>query len=293
MISDYWKLIRPNQWVKNLFVFLPAFFNGSLFEYYKLEACFIAFVSFCMVSSSVYCMNDLKDADIDKLHTKKCSRPLSSGTVKRGVVKSLVPLLLASSILFAFLLPLPYAIELCSVIAIYFILNVAYSLHLKHFPIIDVMIVSLGFVLRLIAGGLASETFISPWILIMTFLLSLFLAFAKRRDDLVLMERDKLMLRKNIDQYNIAFINQVLGTLSAITIVCYILYTMSPDALSRNNGQYTFVTSIFVIAAMLRYLQISIVMEKSGSPTEILYKDPFIRACVAGWVLSFMIIIYV
>lgn len=172
-------------------------------------------------------------------------------------------------------------------------MNIAYCVRLKQIAIVDVFIISVGFVLRIAVGGLSTGIFLSHWIVLMTFLLALFLAFAKRRDDVALYEKTGEVMRKNIVRYNLSFINQVMGIVGGMTIVCYLMWSVSPEIVERLGSSYLYVTSIFVLAGIIRYLQITIVDGRSGSPTAILYRDRFIHACLIGWGLSFIIIIYV
>lgn len=174
----------------------------------------------------------------------------------------------------------------------YLVLNVAYCVKLKHYAIIDVFIIAIGFVLRLFAGAFASGAAISHWIVMLTFLLALFLAFAKRRDDVVSYENTGVLARRNINRYNIAFMNQSLSVIAAVTLVSYILYCVSPDVISRIGSDYLYVTSVFVLAGIIRYLQLSIVDLKSGSPTRILLKDRFIQGCIFFWLLTFLVLLY-
>ena len=175
----------------------------------------------------------------------------------------------------------------------YFVINIAYCLKLKHMAIIDVFVISAGFVMRIYVGGIATYVVLSHWIVLMTFLLALFLAFAKRRDDVVIYEETGMLSRKNVDQYNLPFINQVIGILSAITIVCYIMYTVSPEVVERFGSRYVYITSVFVLAGIIRYLQLTIVEMRSGSPTKVLMSDFFTHLCLLLWIASFIVIIYV
>jgi 4-hydroxybenzoate polyprenyltransferase len=171
-------------------------------------------------------------------------------------------------------------------------MNIAYCVILKSYPIIDVVIISIGFVLRVLVGGFATGIELSEWIILMTFLLALFLAFAKRRDDVVLYQNTGVQQRKNTHRYNLDFINQVMTVISTITVMAYIMYTVSPEVTKRFNCKYVFLTSFFVLIGIIRYLQITIVDLKSGSPTQILMKDHFIQICIISWIISFLIIIY-
>lgn len=178
------------------------------------------------------------------------------------------------------------------VIGAYIILNIAYSLKLKHLAIVDVFIIATGFVLRVLAGGLATDIHITHWIVLMTFLLALFLAFAKRRDDVVMFESSGVETRKTASQYNLSFLNEAISIVASITMVCYILYTVSPEVVERFNSPYVYLTSLFVLAGIIRYLQITIVDVKNGSPTRVLLHDRFIQGCIICWIASFALIIY-
>lgn len=286
------KLLRPQQWLKNGFVFLPIFFHGSLWNGKILFYSFITFIAFCFIASSIYCLNDIQDIEIDRIHPEKRNRPLPSGKVSIKLAYSLIPLLVIGSLLITLFLPHLRTLQVSLVLIIYFILNIGYCLKLKKYSIIDVFIVSFGFVLRIIAGGLATDIWLSPWIILMTFLLALFMAFAKRRDDVVKYHRENIITRKKTLHYNLDYLNLVLGIIGAITIVCYILYTVSPEVMERYPGKYVYITTIFVLAGILRYLQVTVVDEKSGSPTKILIKDRFIQLCILSWLFVFLVIIY-
>lgn len=156
----------------------------------------------------------------------------------------------------------------------------------------DIFVIAIGFVLRIMAGSIATGIALSHWIVLMTFLLALFLAFAKRRDDVVMYQENGVLVRKNVNRYNLAFMNQAITLTSGITMVCYIMYTVSPDVIDRFGSHYVYLTSIFVLAGLIRYLQITIVDVKSGSPTKVLMKDHFIQACIVCWILFFFAIIY-
>ena len=171
-------------------------------------------------------------------------------------------------------------------------MNIAYCMKLKQFAIVDVFIISIGFLLRIFAGGFATGVYLSHWIVLMTFLLSLFLAFAKRRDDVVMYEDCGVKMRRNVNRYNLTFMNQLIAVVACLTMMCYIMYTVSPEVMERFQSSYVYITSIFVLAGIVRYLQITIVDVKSGSPTMVLMKDHFIQICIICWILSFLIIIY-
>lgn len=285
-------LLRPHQWLKNLFIFLPVFFDKHLGELAYVIPVIVAFIAFCFVASAIYCFNDIYDVESDRLHPKKCKRPIALGTISKsqGYFIMLFMLLLSFTTILLFL-PNRQFLTL-GIVAFYVLINIAYCIRLKQIALLDVFIIAFGFVLRIMVGGVSANIWISQWIVLMTFLLALFLAFAKRRDDVLIYEETGMKARKNINRYNVEFMNQAISIVSAITIVCYILYTVSSEVMLRMNTPYLYITSIWVLLGILRYLQVTIVDVKSGSPTKVLLKDRFIQCAVLGWISTFLIIIY-
>lgn len=288
----YIQLLRPLQWLKNTFVFAPVFFSNNLLKGVYLEPTLVVFASFCLISSSIYCFNDLQDAEADRQHPKKSKRPIASGTVsmKAGYLTMILCMIGAYA-----LIPLCKSVnthQLYAIIAGYWIMNVAYSLKLKRYAIIDVSIIAIGFVLRVLMGGMATNIWISQWLVLMTFLLALFLALAKRSDDFSIFEQTGIKPRMSITGYNKEFINGSTAIVASITMVCYIMYTMSSEVIERIGSQYLYLTSGWVLIGLLRYLQNTIVYRASGSPTKSLVKDHFIQLCILGWLASFFAIIY-
>lgn len=293
MMKSILLLLRPQQWLKNGFIFLPIFFDHKLTEVNYLLLAVIAFFAYSFAASGIYCLNDLIDVEADRKHPKKCKRPIASGKISKTMAAVLVALCLFASIATAFLIDGYARYKVMTIVGIYFIMNIAYCLKLKQMAIVDVFIIAVGFVLRIFVGGFATGIVLSQWIVLMTFLLALFLAFAKRRDDVVIYEDTGVLARKNVNRYNLPFMNQVIGVVSSITMVCYIMYTVDPEVMTRMGSRYVYLTSIFVLAGIIRYLQLTIVDVKSGSPTKVLMRDRFVQYCIAGWILSFIIIIYV
>ena len=285
------RLMRPEQWLKNFFVFLPLFFDQRLFQLSYWIPTLITFLSFCFIASSIYCLNDIVDVERDRSHPKKRFRPIASGALSKGaaVAVLMVCIVVAYG---AALLSGPHWPIVCAIITAYLVLNVAYSFKLKQYAIVDVFIIAFGFALRVLAGGFGSGIVPTHWLVLMTFLLALFLAFAKRRDDVVIYQEDGILARNNIIRYNLPFLNQVIGLVAAITMICYIMYTVSPEVTSRFHSRNVYLTSVFVLAGIIKYLQITMVDVKSGSPTKVLLKDRFIQLCVVGWIISFFLIIY-
>ena len=256
-----------------------------------IKESFIAFFSFCMSASSIYCLNDLIDAKIDRLHPNKRNRPIASGSISKRQA------LLIFSILLLFAIAIscvhferhPF---LFIIIGIYILMNIGYCLKLKRIAIIDVFIIAFGFVLRIMAGGASTGIELSHWVVLMTFLLSLILALAKRRDDVCIYDKTGVKMRKNITRYSLTFIDMCISIISSITIVCYIMYTVSPEVVERFQSTYIYLTVLFVMAGIIRYLQLTMVDKKSESPTMIMMKDRFIQLCVIAWGISFTLIIY-
>jgi 4-hydroxybenzoate polyprenyltransferase len=174
----------------------------------------------------------------------------------------------------------------------YFILNIAYSIKLKHITIVDIFVIAIGFVLRLFAGASVIDNKLSMWIIIMTFLLALFLAVAKRRDDIILASQGKAT-RKNIDGYNLEFVNAVMVFMSGVIVVAYILYTVSEDVINRFHTRYLYLTTFFVILGIMRYMQITFVEQNSGNPTKLVLKDGFLQITIVLWLISFLSVVKV
>ena len=288
MVRPIIQLMRVEQWVKNLFLFIPIFFAGELFEYHKLTALGLGFLSFCFISSGVYIINDYRDIDEDRLHYEKRNRPLASGAIGKSTALSLIFLNLAVGFMLSLLLPLEFTL----VVGIYLLINIAYSFGLKKVSILDLIMVSFGFILRVIAGGIAAEVLVTNWLIVMIFLLSLFIVVAKRRDDILEFIDSGKVLRASSQQYNLQFINAILTMISGIIIVAYIMYTISPEVALRFETEYLYITSLFVTAGLMRYLQITLVENNSGSPIKLLFRDRFIQTTLFLWLLSFFLILY-
>lgn len=286
----YFNLLRISHWVKNLFLFLPLFFSGKIMD--DMSALWhvsIGFILFSFTASSIYIINDLKDVEADRLHPEKKNRPFASGRISANSGIAIAILLLVIAFVGAYLLNIYFMF----VLSAYFFMNIAYSLGLKHVAIIDITIIATGFLLRVLAGGLVSNVHISHWIMLMTFLLALFLGLAKRRDDVIIFLESGQRMRKSVDGYNLEFINASMVIMSAVVIVSYIMYTISDDTVLRFNTRYLYVTGIFVIIGIIRYLQITFVYNKSGNPTKVLLNDRFLQLTLICWIITFFLIIYI
>jgi 4-hydroxybenzoate polyprenyltransferase len=237
----------------------------------------------------VYCLNDILDREADARHPDKCRRPIASGALSVATGWTVMAL---CAVLAVAIVALWLPVEALWVLLAYMALNVAYSLWLKHFSLIDVLVVACFYVMRVIAGAAAGGIEPSQWIVVMTFLLALFLVLGKRRDDVVLQADGAKQVRRGAADYNVEFINMALVMVATITVVAYMMYSMSAEVMQRFGSKYIFTTAVFVLAGMLRYIQLAVVERRSGSPTMVLMQDRFIQACVAGWIITFIIIIY-
>lgn len=291
-MKKYLRLIRPQHWIKNVFVLVPMFFGGVLFDLTTIESGLLVFMAFSFIASSIYCYNDIVDADADRHHPVKCRRPIASGEVSVSHAYLLMAVMAVLSAAMIMLLPPSVRMGTAIVVAIYYVLNLAYCSKLKQYAVLDVCIVAFGFVLRIVAGGVAEEVALSQWIVLMTFLLTLFLSFAKRRDDVLRMNETGEAPRHNTIRYNLTFINQAITITASVTLVCYIMYTVSPEVEEHFKSQYLYLTSVFVLLGLLRYIQIAVVDKKSGDPVKVALTDRFSQLIVAAWLVTFLIMIY-
>ena len=283
------RLARPHQYVKNAFVFLPLFFGWKLAGPAALPRAVLAFAAFCLTASAVYAVNDLKDMDEDRAHPSKRTRPLASGALFPAEAVLFAALLLAGAGFLALTLgSIPFA----GILGAYLAINLLYSFALKHKALVDIGCIAVGFVLRVFAGGVVTGITPSHWIVLMTFLLALFLGFAKRRDDLLLSAAGCEKTRRSLDGYNLEFVSAAMMIMAAVVIVSYILYTVSPEVIAKHGSDKLYLSAIFVIMGVLRYLQITLVECKSGSPTLVLLRDGFIQASILLWILSCYCILY-
>lgn len=283
-------LLRIDHWIKNGTVLLPVFFAGQFFRMPEsnLYHVLITIVSFCMASSFIYVVNDLKDLEKDRLHPKKRYRPIASGALGTREAKWMAAFLLLCVVVLQYFLN--WYISVC--IGSYLLINIFYCYGMKNIAIIDVTSISLGFILRLLGGAFAGEVPITHWMIVLTFLLMFSVALAKRRDDLVLTQGTGQVLRGAQSGYNIQFIDIAKSISFAVTLVAYIIYSVSDDVIRRMHSPYVYVTSLPVFLGIMRYLQLSIVYEVTGSPVDLLKTDKFLMAVILVWVLLFIFILY-
>jgi 4-hydroxybenzoate polyprenyltransferase len=289
MIKYLLKEMRPRQWTKNVFVFAALVFDRQLTNVNSLIRTLAVFAIFCLLSSSVYIINDIMDIDADRHHPVKKNRPISAGKLPISVALIVAGILIILSLTSSFIL----SSELGIITSSYFLLNLAYSKWLKHIPLIDVMIIASGFVLRVVAGVsvIHVERF-SPWLYIVMTLLALYIGFGKRRAEMtVLATESNSSHRKVLDGYSLTFLDQLITIVSSTTIIAYSLYTFSAPNLPENHVMM--LTIPFVIYGIFRYLFLIQIKQAGGAPEELLLKDRPLQATFLLWGLSVLLIFYI
>lgn len=289
----YLKLLRVEQWVKNFFVFIPLFFSGNITHTHFLIKSIFAFIVFSFIASSIYILNDYKDIEADKKHPEKKDRPLANGSISKTTALFLFTVLVSAVIFLIFFGQSYFNQNLWKftvIIASYFLMNLAYTFKLKHVAIVDIFIIAIGFVLRVLAGGYSTGIKISQWAILLTFVLALVLAVGKRRGELINAAISG-KTRKALDGYNVQFADIVLSISVTLAVICYLMFTLTPEVQER-FGVRVFYTVLFVVFAFLRYLQQTLVYNKTESPTKIVYKDRYIQVTIVIWLITFLLLIY-
>jgi 4-hydroxybenzoate polyprenyltransferase len=287
-LQAVWLSLRPHQWTKNLVVFAAPALSMHLFERGPLEKSVLGFVIFCALSGTVYLLNDVADLERDRLHPRKRLRPIASGALSPRVAVVLSLGLGLGSLGLSALLGLRFV--LCA--AVYLALNVLYSFRLKEIVIVDVLSVSLGFVLRAVAGGVAIAVPISDWLLVCTLLLAVFLALAKRRHELVSLTTSATGHRKILAEYSPYLLDQMISVVTASCLIAYAVYTMAPETVQKYRTERLAWTIPFVLYGIFRYLYLVHQKEKGGSPTDILVTDLPLLLNVFLWALALLWIVY-
>ncbi len=281
-------LMRPHQYVKNATILLPLFFSMEFLDIKLLVKSLMAVVAFSLSSSAIYILNDYFDIESDRLHPEKKNRPLAAGTVSLRIGFLLMLFLIVCGCGLMILI----SPEASIILGIYIILNIAYNVKLKHMAIVDMVVISTGFLLRLIVGSTVGSIPLSKWIVLMTFLLALFLAIGKRRSDVIIFEETGTKMRNVIGGYNLRFLDGAMMIMASVIIVAYILYTTSQEVIQRIHNDYIYLTTIWVILGLLRYLQIAFVDNNSGDPTQVALKDTFLHITILLWIGSFVWLLY-
>ncbi|MDA3616014.1 UbiA prenyltransferase family protein [Polluticaenibacter yanchengensis] len=280
------KQLRIKDWIKNLFIFLPAFFAGEVTNELVFVELISAFFCFCFVTSAVYCLNDLLDVVYDRKHPKKRERPYAKGLIsKNRLLTAIVVCLVAAGLLLTQLHHATYY-----VIAGYILLQLLYSFFLKRFAIIDCVCIALGFVARIILGSLVIDVIGTSWIILLTFLLALYLAFAKRRSELAILQNNET--RQSLQHYTLPFLDAALMVSCTVTLVSYIMYTNDSEVVARVGFRYFYIGSLFVIVGLLRHLQFTLQKSQTESPTDFLLKDKLTLVNIIFWGIFNFIVIY-
>jgi len=287
MLKALLKTMRLRQWTKNGFVFFALIFDKQLFKPEAFLRTLEGFLLFCLISSAVYLLNDIADVEGDRQHPEKKHRPIASGKLPLNIAQGAALVLILTALPSAYLL----APALALILAQYLSINLLYSRWLKHVPILDVLIVSSGFVLRVAAGvTLITVERFSPWLYMLTILFSLYIGFGKRRAEMNLLAHSASAYRKVLDGYTIPLLDQYITIVSGMTIVAYSFYTFSAPNLPENHSMM--LTIPFVVYGIFRYLQLIQTGHAAGAPDEVALKDRPLQATVLLWGLAVLVIFY-
>lgn len=280
--------MRPHQWTKNLFIFTPLLFGKKLGDPIAIGQSLFAFAIFCLVSSGLYIFNDVIDMKEDRAHPEKCNRPISSGALPRTVAISAS----AIFIIIALSLAALFSLKFLFVVGLYFLLTLSYCLTLKQVIVLDGMIIASGFVLRVVGGAVTIGVTPTHWLIVCAFLLALFLAFTKRRQELLSLEKAATSHRHVLGEYSVAYLDQVNNILIGSTIVCYALYTVAPETIERFGTDSLIYGTVFVMYGLLRYMILIRHPSNGGNPSKMLLHDRPLQLAVFGWVVYNAIVIY-
>ncbi len=283
--------MRVHQWIKNIFIFIPLFFSGNFFNFPLLKISLVSFFIFSLVASCIYVINDIVDKEKDALHPKKKYRPLPSGQISVNQSIFLFFSLLLTSFGLVYFLNINTKVIL--LLVGYFILNLAYSFKLKQIPIIDITVISLGFLIRVLVGGYATGVFVSRWTILLTFLLALIMAIGKRRGELIEVKLGGVT-RKSLNGYSVEMLDMSFSIIASVSIVCYIMYTFSNEAITtfKDAHDLLYLSVIFLVVSILRYVQQTVIFNRTESPTKVLYKDKFLQFIIFSWSIFFLMLLY-
>lgn len=288
ILVDLFRLMRPTQWSKNAVVFAALIFSKHLFDAEAVTLVSGAFTVFCLIASGAYVMNDLRDCERDRQHPLKRLRPLPAGRIPRGVAVALSLTLMICGIAGALYLGGGFA----TLAILYLALQVAYTFWVKEVVILDVMSIAAGFVIRAGAGGVVIDVPVSPWLMICTFLLMLFVGFSKRRHELTLLEGRATDHRASLREYSPYFLDQMISVVTASTVVAYAIYTVSPEVREKLGTDRLYLTIPFVLFGIFRYLYLVHQRDEGGNPTQLLLNDRPLLACVLLWVATAALLLY-
>jgi 4-hydroxybenzoate polyprenyltransferase len=280
--------MRPHQWVKNLFVFAPLLFGMKLGEPQAVLRALLACLCFCLLSSGLYLVNDLVDAEVDRSHPEKRFRPIASGALTFGAALTLAIVLFALAFGMAFALGPKFGFLAVT----YFVLILGYCLAFKQALVLDGMLIAAGFVLRVVGGAIAVGVTPTHWLIVCAFLLALFLAYSKRRQELLILLDEAAQHRRVLGQYTVSFLDQANNILLGATTVCYALYTVAPETVERFGTDKLIYGTVFVIYGLLRYLALLQNTENGGNPSKMLVRDKPLLLAIVGWATYNFLVIY-
>ena len=288
-VADLVRLLRPSQWVKNLFIFAALLFSKHLFMADSVGRSIGAFVAFCLLASAAYVLNDVRDAENDRRHPTKSTRPVAAGRVPPSTALGLAAGLAMAALVLSIVLGRGF-LEIAVAFAV---LQVAYSFALKNVVILDAMAIAAGFVLRAVAGGVVIDVEVSPWLVICTFLLALFLGFSKRRHEVLLLDEGAANHRASLRDYSPYFLDQMIAVVTASTVVAYAIYTVSPEVREKLHTDSLYLTIPFVLYGIFRYLYLVHRREGGGDPTRELLTDRPLWVNVVCWIGAVIWLLYV
>ena len=286
MTKTFLNFIRIDHWIKNLLIFLPLFFAGKIKDIESLKLLIVVFFYFSITASMIYVINDLLDIKEDRLHPQKKSRPLPSGAI--SVYTARIMLLLLFLILLSASFFIPISVVYISVI--YLVVNILYSVYLKTIPILELFILSLGFVFRILIGGFSVSVILSKWIIMLVFFLALYIVITKRRGEILNDEAKDT--RKVLKSYTESYLTSAMIVILGICIITYIMYTVEDSIIKQFSTDKLYLTTFFVVLALLRHLQRTLVYNDTESPVKFLFKDKFTFALILLWISTFYILIY-
>lgn len=283
------RTLRPKQWTKNFFVFVPLVFSVKLFDVNSLIISLKAFISFCLVSGALYTLNDLCDLKEDQLHPVKKNRPLASGQLTKRSAYVIIAVAAATSLALALSINLSFLL----IILIYVLMQTLYSSWLKHVVIIDIFMVAAGFFLRVIGGALAIKVEISSWLIICTILLALFLSMTKRRHEFLILVDKAREHRPSLKEYNPYLLDQMISVVTASTLIAYCLYTISDDTVRKFGSRNLIFTTPFVLYGIFRYLYLVHQKDQGGTPEEMILRDKPLLINIVLWIIAILFILYI
>ena len=286
-IFELLRLMRPYQWVKNTFIFTGLLFGHAWHDPHLVTQVIVVFIAFCLVSSAIYTFNDIIDLEQDKQHPKKCLRPLACGSVTRPAAVMLAALLGVLGLVLAY----SASPTVLMILGGYALMNIAYSLRLKHVVILDVFIIATGFMLRILAGTLGVGIPPSQWLLLCGLMVTLFLGFTKRRAEIIALTDDKTAHRKVLEHYSPVLLDKMIGITAAGLIMSYSLYTMNADTIRIHNTPNLIYTVPFVMYGVFRYIYLLHHQSRGGDPSHDLVRDPHLFVVVGAWLLATILLI--